>query len=286
MNILKNLSNQEKKKVINQCKKINYKATDHVATDIHWLVWDKEATDDYCKANNYPIISKIVSGCENWNLVENPYKKEDCLQAVKIAKLRRLDDRANPIQIGESVYNAEMVALGYSFMNTKKKITLREKPIRINENGEKYASCLYITDGDLNFMVMPLRTKPENAIKPEAISAEDVEKARKYKLHLSKSHDSEHTNFSEKNILVSRGEYFVIIPKSNKFLREVFDCESDKPEDYSDGDILLEFDENQTKHTEDLFHKKVAYARAVQGYGRDREFYHLYENGTGVCFNA
>lgn len=286
MSIFKNLSNQEKKKVINQCKKVNYQATDHVATNIHWLIWDKDATDEYCKANKYPIISGIIKGCENWDLIENPYTKEDCLQAMKIAKLRRLDDRVNPIQIGGSVYNAEIVALGYSLMDAKKRIIFRERPVKIDEDGRKTASCLYITDGDLNFLAMPLREKPENAIKPEAISAADVETAKKYKLHLSKSHESDYMNFAEKNILVSRGEYFVTIPKSNKFLREVFDCESDKPEDYSDGDILLEIDESKTKHTEDLFHKKVAYAKAVQGYGRDGEFYHFYENGTGVCFKG
>lgn len=285
MSIFKNLPNAEKKKVINQCKKINYQATEHVATDIHWLVWDKDATDEYCKANNYPIISKIVSGCENWDLIEKPYTKEDCLKVVKIAKLKNND--VNPIKYGDALYNADYIALGYSFMNPKNKIMVRKRANRVTQSGGIIEGALYITDGEINFMLMPIHCGAnKEGINPDSISLEDVEKARKYKLHLSKSHDSEHTNFSEKNILVSRGEYFVTIPKSNKFLREVFDCESDKPEDYSDGDILLEIDENQTKHTEDLFHKKVAYAKAVQGYGRDGEFYHLYENGTGVCFTA
>lgn len=279
MNIFKNLSKQDLKKVMkHETTNEEFKNKDGLFVSFAFLFWN----DDGEKIEQIENIKKSVVG--DLNLIkEDKNNKAEMLKALSIAKLKNIKNPA--VKIGYAYYNPEFIYFAFAALNPAKTCIYQQPTNKQNP-------MIYMTDGELKFVCMPLRLNANseldqhNIVKPEFITAEDVEKARKYKLHLSKSHDPEYTNFSEKNILVSRGEYFVIIPKSNKFLREVFDCESDKPEDYSDGDILLEIDENQTKHTEDLFHKKVAYAKAVQGSGRDREFYHLYENGTGVCFKA
>lgn len=280
MNIFKNLSNQEKKKVIkHETTNEEFKNKEGLFVSFAFLFWN----DGGEKIEQIESIKKsVVFG--DLNLIkEDKNNKAEMLKALSIAKLKGIKNPA--VKIGYAYYNPEFIYFAFAALNPAKTCIYQQPTNKLNP-------MIYMTDGETKFVCMPLRVNAESEfdrkkiIEPANISVEDVEKARKYKLHLSKSHDPEHTNFSEKNILVSRGEYFVTIPKSNKFLREVFDCESDKPEDYSDGDILFEFDENQTKHTEDLFHKKIIYTKAVQGYGRDREFYHLYENGTGVCFNA
>lgn len=156
------------------------------------------------------------------------------------------------------------------------------------ENDGIIAGALYITDGDLNFMVMPLRAEPENAIKPEAISAEDVEKARKYKVYLEgkagKYANSEYY-LDDKNVILKRKEFFVVIPKYNEFFARVFNMPKDESEyneiNESDTAGLFEVDPEQHKNTEDLFHKKVAYFKNIT----HGNFWHFYENGTGVCFN-
>lgn len=280
MNIFKNLSKQDLKKVMkHETTNEEFKNKEGLFVSFAFLFWN----DDGEKIEQIESIKKsVVFG--DLNLIkEGKNNKAEMLKALSVAKLK--DIKSPAVKIGYAYYNPEFIYFAFAALN-QAKTCIYQQPTN------QKTPMIYMTDGEIKFVCMPLRVNENseldqhNIVKSEFITAEDVEKARKYKLHLSKSHDPEHTNFAEKNILVSRGEYFVTIPKNNKFLREVFNCESDKSEDYSDGDILLEFDENQTKHTEDLFHKKVIYAKAAQGYGRDGEFYHLYENGTGVCFNA
>ena len=148
---------------------------------------------------------------------------------------------------------------------------LTEEERAKREKGEYYPPSLTITDGEVSIMTMPLRPSSDmrEFIDPDSIPDEDVKKARKYKTYLNKKagkgERSEYYYLGD-YVILKRKEFFVVIPKESEY--------------YTAG--FFEIDPEKHKNIEDLFHKSIGYYRNIT----HGNFWHLYENGTGVCFNA
>lgn len=293
MNIFKNLSNQEKKRLIKELDRkpngIGY--NEKVATNTHWLIWlnnDYHLTEEEREKIQFPRVESIV---------EVRMKEVDEISREKVEKAlqinRVLNNEKYPAIKISNYYNAHYIKLGFALMDKTKKVKfLLNDSDHIRQSEGKIPPALTMTDGEISIMIMPLRPSSDmrEFIDPDAITAADVEKARKYKVYLQgKSPFVDSYRETEKNIVIYRPydgktSYFAIIPKNNEFLKRVFKVPADaeKIEDFSN--ISFEKSENVTKHIEDIFHKKVV--EAVETTEEGKYFWHFYENGTGVCFTA
>lgn len=283
MNIFKNLSKQDLKKVAKlETTKKEFKNKEGLFVSFAFLFWN----DDGEKIEQIESIKKsVVFG--DLNLIkEDKNNKAEMLKALSIAKLKDIKNPA--VKIGYAYYNPEFIYFAFAALNPAKTCIYQQPTNQQNP-------MIYMTDGEIKFVCMPLRVNENseldqhNIIKPEFITAEDIEKARKYKVYLEgkagKYANSEYY-LDDKNVILKRKEFFVVIPKYNEFFARVFDMPKDESEyneiTTSDTAGLFEVDPEQHKNTEDLFHKKIAYFKNIT----HGNFWHFYENGTGVCFNA
>ena len=160
MSIFKNLSNQEKKKLIKELESLPYHNkigfNEKVATNIHWLIWknnDYHLTDEEREKMRFPKVEAIV---------EVRMKEIEGISREKVEKVltinRVLNNEKYPsVKIADYYYNAHYIKLGFSLMDKTKavKFMLNDSD-HIRQSEGKIPPALIMTDGDISIMIMPL----------------------------------------------------------------------------------------------------------------------------------
>lgn len=160
MSIFKNLSNQEKKRLIKELDRkpngIGY--NEKVATNIHWLIWknnDYHLTEEEREKMQFPKVESIVE--QRQKEIETEMTREKVEKVLTINRVLN-NEKYPAVKISDYYYNAHYVKLGFALMDKNKEVKfMLNDSDHIRQSEGKIPPALTMTDGDISIMIMPLR---------------------------------------------------------------------------------------------------------------------------------